>query len=99
MRPPPRRHGPPIVPARFDLGSRLTVDERPTEGSVMSDLLPNVAPLTEDAEQARRPGVLPSQRLRDAIADDWIRSDVYRIPGESIQPASLDLRLGDFAWA
>ena len=65
----------------------------------MSDVAPEAAPDTEEAEHARRPGVLPSQRLRDAIADDWIRSDLYRIPSESIQPASLDLRLGDFAWA
>jgi dCTP deaminase len=65
----------------------------------MSDVAPEAAPSAEEAEHARRPGVLPSQRLRDAIADDWIRSDLYRIPSESIQPASLDLRLGDFAWA
>jgi dCTP deaminase len=65
----------------------------------MSDVAPEAAPSAEQAEHARRPGVLPSQRLRDAIAGDWIRSDLYRIPSESIQPASLDLRLGDFAWA
>jgi dCTP deaminase len=48
---------------------------------------------------ARRPGVLPAQQLDAAIVRDWVRSDLYRIPRESVQPASLDLRLGDFAWA
>jgi dCTP deaminase len=47
----------------------------------------------------RRPGVLPAQGLRKAIGDEWIQSDPYRIPPDSVQPASLDLRLGEFAWA
>ncbi|HEX4520697.1 MAG TPA: 2'-deoxycytidine 5'-triphosphate deaminase [Gaiellaceae bacterium] len=52
------------------------------------------------AETAGRlPGVLPAQALRKAIADEWIHSDPYRIPPDSVQPASLDLRLGEFAWA
>ena len=42
-------------------------------------------------------GVLPSQRLRDAIASEWIVAGDWRIPPESIQPASVDLRLGDHA--
>ncbi len=50
-------------------------------------------------DRVRSPGVLPAQQLRRAIAEEWIRSDPYRIPPESIQPASLDLRLGEFAWA
>src|SRR5579871_2196183 len=40
-----------------------------------------------------RGGVLPSQRLREALAQRWIHS-IYSVPEESIQPASLDLRLG-----
>ncbi len=48
---------------------------------------------------ARSSGVLPSQRLRDAVACDWIIADPWKIPSESIQPASVDLRLGDHAWA
>jgi dCTP deaminase len=58
---------------------------------------PAHAPAAEDGE--RRPGVFPAQNLRKAIAEDWITSDLYRIPPESVQPASLDLRLGDHAWA
>ncbi len=50
-------------------------------------------------QAAALPGVFPAQRLRQAIQDDWITSDLYRIPPSSVQPASLDLRLGEFAWA
>jgi dCTP deaminase len=44
-------------------------------------------------------GVLPSQRLREAIANEWMVAGPWRIPGESVQPASVDLRLGEHAWA
>ena len=44
-------------------------------------------------------GVLPSQRLRDAVLREWIVAGAWRIPPESVQPASVDLRLGDHAWA
>ncbi len=44
-------------------------------------------------------GVLPSQALNEAIDREWVSSGDYRIRPESVQPASIDLRLGDFAWA
>jgi dCTP deaminase len=44
-------------------------------------------------------GVLPSQRLRDAVTDEWMLAGAWRIPPESIQPASVDLRLGERGWA
>ena len=44
-------------------------------------------------------GVFPSQALEEAIAAEWISSGDYRVLPEAIQPASIDLRLGDFAWA
>ncbi len=44
-------------------------------------------------------GVLPAQRLRDAIAREWVLAGEWRIPAESVQPASIDLRLGERAWA
>jgi dCTP deaminase len=50
----------------------------------------------EGLECAR--GVLPSQDLSLAIENEWITSGEYRIRPEDIQPASIDLRLGDFAW-
>jgi dCTP deaminase len=55
----------------------------------------------EDAALApgQAPGVLPAQRLRDALTREWMVAGEWRIPPESIQPASVDLRLGDHAWA
>jgi dCTP deaminase len=44
-------------------------------------------------------GVLPSQRLRDAVREEWVVAGAWRIPPESVQPASVDLRLGEHAWA
>jgi dCTP deaminase len=44
-------------------------------------------------------GMLPSQELRRALDEEWITSGKYRIQPEAIQPASIDLRLGEFAWA
>ncbi len=43
-------------------------------------------------------GVLPSQMLAQAIAAGWIDGGAYKIPESSIQPASLDLRLGEVAY-
>ncbi|HEX4733453.1 MAG TPA: 2'-deoxycytidine 5'-triphosphate deaminase [Thermoleophilaceae bacterium] len=54
---------------------------------------------TPDRPGDRARGILASQQLRQAAADGWITSGDYRIPEESVQPASLDLRLGDHAWA
>jgi dCTP deaminase len=44
-------------------------------------------------------GVIPSQGLWKAVEEGWISSGDFRILPESIQPASLDLRLADHAWA
>ena len=45
-----------------------------------------------------KPGVLPSQMIADAIKDGWIAApDGPDISDENIQPASLDLRLGNVA--
>lgn len=49
--------------------------------------------------ESRQEGVLPSQGLREAIHKEWISAGDYRIPNEAIQPASLDLHLGEHAWA
>ena len=67
----------------------------------MSEQIPT--PAGAPASGAREPralaGVLPAQALRRAIEAETITSDPYRIPPASVQPASLDLRLGEFAWA
>ncbi len=57
----------------------------------------------EDAEDrldlgAGAGGVLPSQLLHRAISEGYITGGEYRIPDASVQPASLDLRLGPVAY-
>jgi dCTP deaminase len=44
-------------------------------------------------------GVLPAQSLREAISREWIVAGEWRIPRQAVQPASVDLRLGEYAWA
>ena len=44
-------------------------------------------------------GVLPAQQLREALAAGWLQADPWQIPASSVQPASIDLRLGEHAWA
>jgi hypothetical protein len=43
-------------------------------------------------------GVFPSQLLRQAIDAGYIDAGPYKIPDASLQPASLDIRLGDHAY-
>jgi dCTP deaminase len=43
-------------------------------------------------------GVLPSQLLRKAVDLGMVDAGDYKIPDPSIQPASLDLRLGEVAY-
>src|SRR4051812_876765 len=45
-----------------------------------------------------RKGVLPCQYLEQAIAARVIHADRFTIPAENVQPASLDLRLGEVAY-
>jgi dCTP deaminase len=64
---------------------------------VTSTSAPGVAP-DAGAKRGLSGGVLPAQRLREAIANEWIVAGDRRILPESIQPASIDLRLGERAW-
>ena len=43
-------------------------------------------------------GVLPSQRLHEAIDEGIISAGSFTIPRRNVQPASLDLRLGEVAY-
>jgi dCTP deaminase len=43
-------------------------------------------------------GVLPRQYLREAVQAGVIDAGAFKIPDENIQPASLDLRLGEVAY-
>lgn len=45
-----------------------------------------------------REGVLAHQHLREAIDAGWIDAGGFKIPEGNIQPASLDLRLGEVAY-
>lgn len=45
-----------------------------------------------------RAGVLPNHHLQRAIDDGVIDAGRFKIPTENIQPASLDLRLGEVAY-
>lgn len=57
-----------------------------------------IAELTSGMElAAHEPGVWPDMWLEKAITNGYIRSD-HTIGGASIQPASLDLRLGEVAY-
>jgi dCTP deaminase len=47
---------------------------------------------------ASTPGVLPNQLLAEAVGAGWIEAGDFRVPEENIQPASLDLRLGEVAY-
>jgi dCTP deaminase len=65
---------------------------------VTSPSAPGVAPDAGAERASSGGGVLPAQRLREAIANEWIVAGDRRILPESIQPASIDLRLGERAW-
>jgi len=45
------------------------------------------------------PGVLPSQLLVEAVSAGWVSAPDQAVPTANVQPASLDLRLGDHAYA
>jgi dCTP deaminase len=55
--------------------------------------VPSLADLDADAG-----GVLPSQMLAEAVQEGWVDAGELRIPAANIQPASLDLRLGERAY-
>lgn len=59
---------------------------------------PTPAELLATLEHDAVAGVLPSQHLRAAVAAGWIDAGDYKIPEETIQPASVDLRLGEVAY-
>jgi dCTP deaminase len=58
-----------------------------------------MAPVTCLADlNAAVPGVLPSQLISEAVGAGWLGAGELRIPPGNIQPASLDLRLGERAY-
>lgn len=57
----------------------------------------NPSPASTDFRAQR--GVLPWQGLRAAVESEWIQSGDFRVLPGAYQPASLDLHLGEKAWA
>jgi dCTP deaminase len=43
-------------------------------------------------------GILPSQKIREMLNNNGIRALLHAVTDDQIQPASIDLRLGDFAY-
>jgi len=64
--------------------------------------MPSPSPIASRANLAdlgeRAHGVLPSQLLSEAVDAGWVSAGELRIPQGNIQPASLDLRLGERAY-
>jgi dCTP deaminase len=72
------------------------MSERPIDPPEMQPESKTVA--TTESGGAERSGVLASQHLREAVRREWITSGEYRNEPSAIQPASIDLRLGNRAW-
>jgi dCTP deaminase len=72
------------------MGERADVTTPPVSGTRLG---------ARNGEAGGATGVLPSQRLREAVSEGWIVAGDWRIPPSSLQPASVDLRLGEHAWA
>lgn len=64
----------------------------------MTDLIDIEAKAPSERTE-RSEGVLAAQELREAVRQEWVSAGDWRIPSQSIQPASIDLRLGQHAWA
>jgi dCTP deaminase len=61
------------------------------------ELFPEV--LGQSAESARIDGMLPSQEIRELIANESVRAPAFSdITDQQIQPASMDLRLGEVGY-
>lgn len=52
-----------------------------------------------DINEITRGGIVPSKWLRQAVQDNVISSDIYKIQEQNFQPASLDLSLGEKAYS
>ena len=81
------------------LGPYTSTDDERASIGVATAPVSSTAPGAAAGGPALPGGVLPAQRLREAIAREWLRADPWRIPPEAVQPASVDLRLGEHAWA
>ena len=62
--------------------------------NITLDFFPEIS---RDLSSFHTPGIFPSQGIRDFIKKGYITANT-RIQSEQIQPASLDLRLGEIAY-
>src|SRR5947208_14890788 len=65
---------------------------------VGSDLFPTPDPVEADRQRDVTTGLLPSQMLREAVAQGREILSGQPIGDDQIQPASIDLRLGEVAY-
>ena len=65
----------------------VQVHNSPTETHMFSDI-----------NELEAGGILPTRWLREAANDDVIFTEQYKIPEANFQPASLDVRLGEYAY-
>src|SRR5882724_13344865 len=63
-----------------------------------SDLFPTADPIEAERQRDVTTGLLPSQMLREAVAQGREILSPLPIGDDQIQPASLDLRLGEVAY-
>lgn len=87
--------------ARFAMAcsAALTAKRSSTTNISQSVHEPHAHPRTESGSSGESLGILPGQALREAVRGGWVNGGEFRIPVSGIQPASLDLRLGERAWA
>src|SRR5215471_12181492 len=66
--------------------------------TVANELFPTPKPSEADRQRDPSTGLLPSQLLRDAVAQGREILSPQPIEDDQIQPASIDLRLGEMAY-
>ena len=81
------------MPAHFQLNRKMTDPNRTTIGSLFPELDRELRTLSGEFTT----GILPSQTIDQFIAGGRIHA-YLKIRGEQVQPASLDLRLGNVAY-
>src|SRR5712671_1643743 len=73
---------------------------RASKGQAMNEVVSKSGPSSGAAQRAQEfTGILPSQWIKDMISSgDVVGSPLKPIEDDQVQPASIDLRLGDYAY-
>jgi dCTP deaminase len=65
----------------------------------MSEVIPKTSPATGPSSRpVEFTGILPSQWIREMVGNNDIAAVLKPIEDDQVQPASIDLRLGDYAY-